>query len=59
MLDASFFLPERLPAPLQSGHDLRIPKAVELARSGETFFDPAHSDAIDLPLHQRPDDEHL
>ena len=57
MLDARFFAPDQLP-PLHTGHDLRVPKVIELARNGETFFDPATSADIELAVHQRPADEH-
>ena len=54
MLEAGFFGPNALPEPLHAGHDLRVPKCFELARGGRTYFDPASSYGIDMPMHQRP-----
>jgi 8-oxo-dGTP pyrophosphatase MutT (NUDIX family) len=53
MLDARFFSPDRLP-DLHPGHDLRVPKVVELAQGSETFYDFADSNALALGMHQRP-----
>ena len=54
MLDARFFPTDRLPEAMHRGHDLRVPKVIELRRSDETYFDPASSHDIDMPMHQRP-----
>ncbi len=54
MLDARFFPPDRLPEAMHHGHDRRVPKCIRLAQEGETFFDPAASYGMDLPMHQRP-----
>lgn len=53
MLDTRFFVSGQLPL-LHPGHDLRVPKVIELARGTTTFFDSASSNDIDLPMHQRP-----
>ena len=56
MLEARFFPPDALPAPMHPGHDQRLPLCIELARTGQTFADPATTlGATDLPMHQRPD----
>lgn len=52
--EAAFFAADRLPAPLRPGHDTRVPKVFELALGAPTFFDPAASYDVDLPMHQRP-----
>ena len=54
MLDTRFFAPTMLPAEMHKGHGERIPKCVELLRTGETFFDPAISTDAAMPMHQRP-----
>lgn len=54
MLDARFFAPGALPPAMHRGHDLRVPITCQLARSGETFFDPAASYDQAMPMHQRP-----
>ncbi len=54
MLDARFFPTDRLPEAMHRGHDLRVPKVIELWRGGETYFDPASSHDVDMPMHQRP-----
>jgi len=54
MLDARYFAPDALPAAMHKGHNERIPKCLELLRTGETFFDPAASDTGEMPMHQRP-----
>ncbi len=54
MLAARFFPPEALPPEMHRGHDLRVPICRELARNGETFFDPAASYGQEMPMHQRP-----
>ena len=54
MLDARFFPPDALPAAMHRGHEARVPKCLQLLRSGETFFDPAASLAGAMPMHQRP-----
>ena len=54
MLAARFFPPHQLPQAMHHGHDLRVPKVVELWQSGETFFDPAASDHAVMPMRQRP-----
>lgn len=54
MLDARFFAPDALPDALHRGHGERVPKCCALARTGETFFDPAVSTNADMPMHQRP-----
>lgn len=53
MLDARFFMPDHLP-DLHPGHDLRVPKVIELAKGAETYFDLADAETMDLPMHQRP-----
>ncbi len=53
-LDARFFAPDRLPEALHHGHDRGVPKCIGVAQEGETFFDPAASYGMDLPMHQRP-----
>ena len=56
MLEARFFAPDALPAPMHPGHGQRLPFCLELVRSGQSFADPATTvDAVDLPMHQRPD----
>ncbi|MDP9365976.1 MAG: NUDIX domain-containing protein, partial [Chloroflexota bacterium] len=57
ILEAGFFPPDDLPAPLRVGHDTRIPKILEILRGSTTFFDPADSNNADLPMHQRPSGE--
>ena len=57
MLDARFFPTDRLPEAMHPGHDRGVPKVIELWRSGETYFDPASSHDIDLPMHQRPTEQ--
>jgi 8-oxo-dGTP pyrophosphatase MutT (NUDIX family) len=55
MLDARFFPPDALPQPMHAGHGQRVPVCLELARTGQTYADPAstlHAEA--LPMHQRP-----
>ena len=54
MLDAQFFPPEALPSEMHQGHELRVPICCQLARGGETFFDPAASYERAMPMHQRP-----
>ena len=54
MLEARFFGAAGLPEAMHPGHDARVPKCIELARGGETYFDPASSYGIELPMHQRP-----
>lgn len=54
MLDARFFPPDALPAAMHRGHGERVPKCCELARTGETYFDPAVSYGHAMPMHQRP-----
>ncbi len=54
MLDAHFFTADQLPQPLHHGHDVRLPKCLQLLDSGTTFFDPAASDHTDMPMYQRP-----
>lgn len=55
MLEARFFPPDALPEPMHSGHGRRLPYCIELARSGETYADPATTlSTDDLPTHQRP-----
>jgi ADP-ribose pyrophosphatase YjhB (NUDIX family) len=51
-LDARFFARESLPLPLHPGHDRRIP-AVCAALDQDTFFDPADSTQMEMPMHQR------
>lgn len=55
-VDARFFGPDALPQAMHPGHDLRVPKAIQLLHSGETYFDPASSFHAALPMHQRPAD---
>lgn len=55
MLDAGFFRADRLPRDMHHGHDRGVLKAFGLWRSGETFFDPAASYEVAMPMHQRPD----
>ena len=54
MLDARFFAADTLPAAMHQGHSERLPKCLALARTGETYFDPAASDDCAMPMHQRP-----
>jgi 8-oxo-dGTP pyrophosphatase MutT (NUDIX family) len=55
MLEARFFPPDALPESMHSGHGQRLPVCIELARSGQTYADPATTTAAtDLPTHQRP-----
>ncbi|MCA1670086.1 MAG: NUDIX domain-containing protein [Thermomicrobia bacterium] len=54
MLAARFFAPGALPEAMHRGHGERVPRCCALARTGETFFDPAASMDTDLPMHQRP-----
>jgi 8-oxo-dGTP pyrophosphatase MutT (NUDIX family) len=54
MVDARFFRPDALPPEMHRGHELRVPICCQLARSGETFFDPATSYDREMPMHQRP-----
>ncbi|HVO42464.1 MAG TPA: NUDIX domain-containing protein [Aggregatilineales bacterium] len=54
MLEAAYFAPDGLPDLLHYGYERRLPKCLELLRSGETYFDPAASTHGDLPMHQRP-----
>ena len=54
MLDARFFPIDQLPEELHRGHDRRVPKVIELWHGGETYFDPASSHDLDMPMHQRP-----
>jgi ADP-ribose pyrophosphatase YjhB (NUDIX family) len=56
MLDARFFAADRLPQAMHRGHDVRVPKCLQLLHSGTTFFDPASSEHIDMPMYQRPTD---
>lgn len=53
-LDARFFMPDQLPQAMQDGHDIRVPKVFQLWRDAETFFDPAASYQVSMPMHQRP-----
>lgn len=53
MLDARFFAADALPAALHWGHGERIAKCLDLARTGETYFDPARSEDRPMPMHQR------
>jgi ADP-ribose pyrophosphatase YjhB (NUDIX family) len=54
-LDAQFFARDHLPTPMHPGHDKRIPKCFELLDSGQTHFDPSDATALELPMHQRHD----
>ena len=54
-LDAAFFARDSLPEPMHGGHGLRIPVCFE-ALNGDTYFDPADSLHIEMPMFQRPDD---
>ncbi len=54
MLEAGFFGPDALPEPLHGSHNLCVPRCFELARTGRTYFDPASSYGIEMPMHQRP-----
>jgi 8-oxo-dGTP pyrophosphatase MutT (NUDIX family) len=54
MLDARFFPPEAFPHDMHHGHDVRVPKCIEMLHSGETYFDPSASYQADMPVHQRP-----
>lgn len=53
MLNARFFPPDALPAPLHSSHGLRIPRCLQALREGTTYFDPAETFDATLPMHQR------
>jgi 8-oxo-dGTP pyrophosphatase MutT (NUDIX family) len=55
MLEAGFFSPDALPAPMSPGHEQRVPVCIEMARTGGTYADPSTSYGADLPMHQRPD----
>lgn len=57
VLDARFFKPDQLPEAMHYGHGERLPVCIQVAHSGETFFDPSASYDADLPMHQRPDHE--
>ena len=54
MLEARFFAPDALPAAMSGGHARYVPLCIELARTGDTYVDPAASYDVDLPMHQRP-----
>jgi 8-oxo-dGTP pyrophosphatase MutT (NUDIX family) len=54
MLEACFFSPDALPEPMQPGHKLRLPVCLEMARTDQTYTDPATTYGLDLPMHQRP-----
>ena len=54
MLDARFFPQAAMPAAMHRGHGERIPKCCAMARTGETYFDPASSDERAMPMHPRP-----
>jgi hypothetical protein len=54
--EAGFFAADRLPTPMRPGHDTRVPLVFGLAHGAEPFFDPAASNDVDLPMHQRPDE---
>jgi ADP-ribose pyrophosphatase YjhB (NUDIX family) len=55
-LDARYFPLDKLPLAdqMHGGHAKRIPVAIEMWRTGETYFDPADSRRTDMPMHQRP-----
>lgn len=53
--EIGFFAADRLPSPMRPGHGTRVPKVFEMAHGTSTFFDPAASYDVDLPMHQRPD----
>lgn len=53
-LDARFFNRNELPKEMHAGHELRVPKCFDLVKQPDTYFDPADSYTVDLPLHQRP-----
>ncbi len=55
-LDARYFGPEALPASelMHASHSRRIPVCIDMWRSGQTYFDPADSRALDMPMQQRP-----
>ena len=54
MIEARYF--SALPGAdeLHYGHEQRIPKCLDLLRTGETYFDPADSLQGEMPMHQRP-----
>lgn len=54
-LAADFFPVDALPQPLYPGHEQRIPKALEMLDTGQTYFDPADTLYGALPMTQRPD----
>ena len=55
MVEARFFPPDALPQPMHAGHGQRVPVCLELARTGQTYADPASTLTADaLPMHQRP-----
>ena len=54
MLDARFFAPDALPEAMHPGHELRVPRTIQLWRDGETYFDPASSLSGEMPMYQRP-----
>lgn len=54
-LDAGFFAREHLPE-MHPGHEVRVNKCFELLDQ-PAYFDPADSFDIDMPTHQRPEEE--
>lgn len=56
-LAVDFFPVDTLPQPLYPGHEQRIPKALEMVDTGQTYFDPADTLNGTLPMTQRPDDD--
>lgn len=55
-LDAAYFAQHKLPTPLHHGHSGRIGQAFK-SYQGETYFDPASSYGVEMPMHQRPSHE--
>ena len=56
-IDARFFGRDQLPANMHGSHGMRVPKVFELVDGQTTYFDPAQSYDVQMPVHQRPDDQ--
>jgi len=53
MTEAAYFPPDALPHPMHPGHKERIERGLVQLEKGTAHFDPAQSDQMDLPMHQR------